>query len=93
MNIDLSRNNGPDTYTVSQNSPLFDLLDNIVETQRPEDALATLANYVATVQADLDTHVAQCRKAGLSWQAIGDHLAMTKQGAQQKYAGLELELG
>lgn len=85
MNLDLSHNNGPDTYTVSQNSPLFDLLDHTVETDSPAVALDTLSAWSTTIQHAVGDQVARCRTAGMSWQDIADTLGVSKQGAQQRY--------
>ena len=85
MNLDLSRNNGPDTYTVSQNSPLSDLLDHKVEADSPAVTLDTLSAWSTTIQHEVTDQVARCRVSGMSWQDIADTLGVSKQGAQQRY--------
>ena len=85
MNLDLSHNNGPDTYTVSQNSPLFDLVDHVTGTDSAAVALDHLAGWATALQSAVTDQVATCRAAGMSWQEIGDTLGTSRQGAQQRY--------
>lgn len=85
MNLNLARGNGPDTYTVSQNSPLFDILDHVRESQGFGSALNTLNAYATHIEHEIRDQVARCRMVGMSWQEIADELEITKQGAQQRY--------
>lgn len=86
MDIDLSNSNGPDTITVSGNSPLFDLLDHIMRAgQSPATVLETLAEYRNHIDQAVGDAVDAARRDGVTWERVGAFLDMTRQGAQQKY--------
>lgn len=88
MNKDISGSNGPDTITVSANSPFMDLLDHMVDSY--EDAamlVADLANYRGFLEEAIAVAVTRARECGEGWGTIGDALGTSKQAAQQRYGG------
>lgn len=86
MNKDISGSNGPDTLTVSTNSPFLDLLDHMADSY--EDAamlVADLANYRGYLEEAIAVAVSKARGVGEGWGTIGDALGVSKQAAQQRY--------
>jgi hypothetical protein len=86
-NTDYSRGNGTDTLTVSANSPLFDLIDYMVET--PGDNLVlleSLAQYRGIIEHEIGDQVTHARRAGYSWELIGASLGLSEREVQQRYA-------
>lgn len=53
--------------------------------------LALVDHHQRQVVADatLDTLVAHARATGVTWEAVGAALGMTKQGAQKRWAAVE----
>ena len=85
MTTDISGNNGP-TYTVSQNSPLLDLLNHYEETDPSRTLLIEdLTNYTALVEDYRARAVWSAREKGETWETIGRCLGVSKQAAQQRY--------
>src|SRR2546430_15169388 len=65
--------------------PDADALTNIGEAQRRARALNDVGDQL------VDHYVAQARAGGASWSQIGDALGVSKQAAQQRRAGGQLE--
>lgn len=85
MNTDISGSNGEDALTVSVNSPLFDILDHMADTQPPLVLLDSLLSYRAHVKDAIENAVRDARKAHHTWEEIGTALDISKQAAQQRY--------
>lgn len=66
-------------------SPMFDLLDDALDTRPTGDLLDTLATYKAQVQDAMREAVERARGEGMTWEQIGHSLGVTKQAAQQRY--------
>lgn len=86
MNTNLHTGNGTDTFTVSQNAPVSDLIEHMSDTYDDRMMLLSdLRNLQSLIDDEIWRVIKAERERGRSWSEVGNALGMSKQGAQQRY--------
>lgn len=80
---------GEQQISDSEWDPIYAALDAAQDMGLPtEDYVRVLNEWSGIVAGRLEQAVADLRAEGATWQAVGDVFGVTRQAAQQRWAGL-----